>query len=174
MVERDAVRGDGGQGSERAPIRRTVEVPIPPERAFVLFTEEMDSWWPREYTWAGDVLDTIGIEPRAGGHCYELGPHGFALDWGRVLVWQPPRELVFTWQISPKRVPEPNPARASEIEVRFEPAGEGATRVHLEHRAFDRHGPGAAEYRAGMSAAKGWDYILERYAGAASSVARGA
>ena len=60
--------------------------------------------------------------------CFEVGPHGFRCDWGRVLAWQPPRRLVFTWQISPSRVPDPDPDHASEVEVSFAEEGDD-TRV---------------------------------------------
>jgi hypothetical protein len=39
-------------------VRCTVTLPMPPDRAFALFTEGFGTWWPREYTWAGDVLET--------------------------------------------------------------------------------------------------------------------
>ena len=129
------------------PIQRTLTVPASPERAFTVFTGELATWWPPEYTWAQDVLDTIAVEPRESGRCFERGPHGFECDWGRVLVWDPPRRLGFTWQISPQRVPEPNPTKASEIEVRFEAEGPGTTRVEFEHRGFEGHGEGGAGYR---------------------------
>jgi uncharacterized protein YndB with AHSA1/START domain len=57
-----------------------ITVPVPPERAFSLFTEGMTSWWPPEYTWAQRTLEEIAIEPREGGHCFERGPHGFRCD----------------------------------------------------------------------------------------------
>jgi uncharacterized protein YndB with AHSA1/START domain len=80
-----------------------------------------------------------------------------------VLTWEPPRLLVFSWQIDPDRTPQPDPGKASEVEVRFaEEPGEG-TRVDFEHRGFDRHGDGAEAYRAAMDSAQGWDYILDRY-----------
>jgi uncharacterized protein YndB with AHSA1/START domain len=146
------------------PIRRSVTVPGSAERAFVHFTTGIRRWWPREYTWSQDVLEEIGLEPGAGGRCFEVGPHGFRCDWGRVVAWEAPRRLVFLWQIAPSRAPEPNPARASEVEVRFLEAGLEATRVELEHRAFERHGPGGAGYREGMASPEGWTYMLERYA----------
>jgi len=148
------------------PIRRELSVACAPAAAFHVFTAHMHRWWPREYTWSGDVLDAIGIEPRAGGLCYERGPHGFRCDWGRVLAWEPPERLVLAWQISPRREPVPDPARASEVEVRFEPDGQGGTRVTLEHRAFDRHGTGAGEYRSALASPQGWPCILARYAAA--------
>lgn len=138
-------------------------VPAPAERAFAIFTEGLASWWPAEYTWSQDVLATIAIEPGEEGRCFERGPHHFECDWGRVLAWEPPRRLVFTWQISPRREPQPNPLKASEIEIRFEPEGPSATRVEFEHRFFDRHGEGWAEYRAALESPQGWSYILDRY-----------
>jgi uncharacterized protein YndB with AHSA1/START domain len=143
------------------PIRRTLTVAAPPDQAFSAFTEELGTWWPSEYTWSGDVLDTIAIEPREGGRCFERGPHGFECDWGRVLACERPRRLVFAWQISPRREPVPDPERASEVEVRFEPDGESGTRVELEHREFERHGDDAEGYRDALDSPQGWDYMLE-------------
>lgn len=144
-------------------IHRTMTAPVSVKRAFAVFTEALANWWPAEYTWAGDVLETIAIEPGEGGHCFERGPYGFRCDWGRVLIWEPPQRLVFTWQISPKREPLPNPAKSSEIEVRFEPEGSASTRVEFEHRHFARYGEDGAAYRAMLGAPQGWPYILDRY-----------
>jgi uncharacterized protein YndB with AHSA1/START domain len=143
-------------------VRRTVTVPAAARRAFVVFTDGLATWWPREFTWSGEVLDTIGIEPGPDGLCYERGPHGFTVHWGRVLAWEPPDRLLLTWQISPRRVPEPDPSRASEVEVRFVAEGPERTRVELEHRGFARHGEEADAYRRGMEA--GWDQLIDRYA----------
>jgi uncharacterized protein YndB with AHSA1/START domain len=148
-------------------IQYTLTVPLPPTDAFTLFARQFTEWWPREYTWSQSVLEDIGIEARPGGLCYEHGPHGFRCDWGRVLAWEPPGRLVLAWQISPRREPEPNPEKASTIELHFEAEVDGTTRVMLEHRDFDRHGDGAAEYRAALASEQGWPYILGRYAAAA-------
>jgi uncharacterized protein YndB with AHSA1/START domain len=143
-------------------LTRDLFVRVPPERAFASFVN-LGRWWPREYTWSQNVLHYIGIEPRLGGACFERGPHNFECDWGRVLVWEPPGRIVFTWQIAFDRTPEPNPDKASEVEVRFTEESLG-TRVVLEHRAFSRHGEKANAYRAGMDSPSGWPMMLERYA----------
>jgi uncharacterized protein YndB with AHSA1/START domain len=145
----------------------TQNVPLSPERAFELFTDGFGSWWPREFSWSQDVLEEIAMETAESGLLREIGPHGLRLDWGRVLEWEPPRRLAFSWQISPSRVPEPNPAKASEVEVRFEPDGEGC-RMQLVHRGFERHGDGAAEY-AEMMEKQGWPLALERFRAAAAA-----
>ena len=137
-----------------------VRVELSPDDAFARFTEGMGEWWPPEYTWSQDALEAIGIED---GMCFERGPFGFTCHWGRILDWEPGARLVFSWQISPARVPEPDPERASEVVVTFEPEGDGCL-VTLEHTGFERHGEGAADYEAAMRSEMGWPYILERFA----------
>ncbi len=147
------------------PVRSAVQIQAPPERAFAAFAERLGEWWPREYTWSQGTLEAIGIEAGEGGLCFERGPHGFRLDWGRVVAWEPPARLAFTWQISPTRVPEPDPDRASTVEVRFEAVGDtGDTEVALEHRDFERHGDGADGYAEAMGSPQGWPYILAGFA----------
>jgi hypothetical protein len=145
------------------PVHVTVVVAVPAARAFERFTRELHDWWPREYTWSQDVLHDIGIEPRAGGLCFEIGPNGFRCDWGHVLVWNPTRQLQLAWQISPRREPVPNPAHSSTVTVDFAPTGPHHTTVTLVHDDFDRHGPEAGEYRDAMASAEGWPLILQRF-----------
>jgi uncharacterized protein YndB with AHSA1/START domain len=142
------------------PVRHEVEVAAAPERAFASFTDELGSWWPAEYTWAQTTLEDIAIEGREGGRCHETGPHGFSCDWGRVVACDPDERLVFTWQISPDRTPQPDPDRSSEVEVRFEPSGKG-TKVSLEHRGFERHGDEGQGYRDALASEHGWPYMLD-------------
>jgi uncharacterized protein YndB with AHSA1/START domain len=146
-----------------APIQRTITVQAAIERAFDMFVSGFYSWWPKEYTWSGDGLELIAIEPREGGRCFERGPNHFECDWGRVLVCDAPHAIVFTWQIGPTRVPVPDASQAGEIQVRFSAAGEDATQVDFEHRGFERHGNGAHAYRQAMDSPEGWTYILERF-----------
>jgi hypothetical protein len=131
--------------------------------AFRCFTERFGEWWPPDYTWSQGALREIGIEPRVDGLCFECGPHGFRCDWGRVLAWEPPDRITLAWHIGPTRVPQPDPAQASEVDVCFVPA-DVSTRVSLLHHGFDRHGEGAEQYRAAMDGPGGWDHILARFA----------
>jgi uncharacterized protein YndB with AHSA1/START domain len=151
-----------GEAKTDVCLRASVTVQTPAAVAFRVFTEGIQQWWVPEFTWSGpDCLDTIGIEGWVGGKAYEIGPHGFRLDWGRLLVWEPPQRLVLCWQIAPDRVPQPDPTKASEVEVHFHDHRE-STVVDLEHRYFDRHGPDGAGYRQAM--AVGWRELLDRYA----------
>ncbi len=103
--------------------------------------------------------------------CYERGPFGFTCHWGRVLAWEPPMRLMLAWQINPRREPEPNPYKASTVEVKFEPAGPNETRILLNHRAFENHGEGCEDYRAALASPRGWPYLLECYTAAAAAPA---
>ena len=152
--------------SENHHIIKSVHVSTLAEHAFAIFVNEIDSWWPGEYTWSAESLAEIAIEPAENGQCYEIGPYGFSCDWGRVLKFEPPFRLVFTWQIGPDRVPQPNPEKASEIEVLFE-EGDGDTKVTLIHKHFENHGEGAEKYKEAMNSPQGWDYILGNYLKAA-------
>lgn len=145
-----------------------VVVQQPSETAFALFTLRFSSWWPPEFSWSGaGKLEGIGMEPRIDGFLYERGPYGLRLDWGRVTLWEPPERLRFTWQIGPDRVPVPDPAEATEVEVRFRPVDEGSSRVEVTHSYWDRHGDEAMRYRQDFSQA--WPYALERLAAEARS-----
>ena len=156
-----------GDGNRPDAVRHEVNVPAEPADAFRSFTADLGEWWPPEFTWSQNTLEDIGMDCEEGGACFEIGPHGFRCDWGRVIQWDPPERVVLTWQISPERQPEPDPAKSSEVVVRFRPADNGSSQVVLEHAGFQRHGDRADEYRAGME--KGWGYLLDRYAAAVRS-----
>lgn len=147
-------------------------VPAPAEHAFSIFALRLTDWWVKEYTWSGpDSLVDIGFEPGEDGMAYEIGPHGFRADWGRVLIWAPPHRLMFTWQIGPDRAPVPDPEQATEVEVLFRPERRDRTRVEVEHRHFDRHGRDAEGYRQALTA--GWQELLSRYRAAVAATAPG-
>jgi len=143
-------------------VEQSARVPVVQERAFHAFARELDRWWPPAYTWAGEALQHIAIEPFVGGRCVEVGPHRFTVHWGRVTEWVPPARLAFTWQISMNRQPVPDPERASLVEVRFAAVEEG-TQVQLTHRAFERHGDDARAYRDALAAPEGWTYLLNQF-----------
>ena len=144
-------------------IIETVTVNITPETAFSAFVEELNEWWPQGYTWSQDVLEEIGIEPKQGGFCYEIGPSGFRCDWGKIVEYEPPQLLKFTWQIGPNREPVPNPDKASKVIVSFERGAKDVTHVKLEHTQFHNHGEGAEGYHDAMASEYGWPYILKRF-----------
>lgn len=147
---------------ETLKMRAEVTVARPQSVAFEIFVRRLGAWWPREYSWAQELLEQMVIEPKVGGACYEIGPHGFRCDWGRVTHYGEPERISFLWQISPRREPVPDPGKSSEVEVRFFEKAPG-TRVLLEHRNFENHGGDAGWYRDALESEMGWPKILEAY-----------
>jgi uncharacterized protein YndB with AHSA1/START domain len=139
-----------------------VEAPI--ERAFSVFVEDFGSIKPREHNLLGAELAETVFEPRVGGHIYDRAVDGSECRWARVLAYDPPDRVVFSWDIGPQWTIETDPDRASEVEVRFLADAPGRTRVELEHRHLDRHGEGWEGLRAGVESAEGWPLYLRRFA----------
>src|SRR5690348_5432486 len=147
-----------------AVVRRQIVVAAPIEKAFAVFTERFGDFKPKEHNiLAAPIAETV-FEPRVGGHIYDRAVDGSVCKWARVLAYEPPHRVVFSWDIGPTWQLEADPDNASEVEVRFIADGEDRTRVELEHRNIDRHGPGWEGISAGVSADGGWPLYLDRYA----------
>ncbi len=146
-------------------IRHRVVVNAAIERAFAVFTDQFGDFKPREHNLLAVPIAETVFETHAGGHIYDRGVDGSVCQWARVLVYQPPRRLVFTWDISPAWQREPDQSGTSEVEVRFIAESETRTRVELEHRHLDRHGPGWESVADGVDGDAGWPLYLRRYVG---------
>lgn len=144
--------------------RAHVVVGLGPALAYEKFRHDVARWWPREYTYSGECLEDLYLEGRKGGIFWERGPEGFRCDLAKVLRWVPPEKIILRWHISPAHRPEPNPERASEVEIRFIPGASGGTRIEVEHRDFSHHGVSGAEYCSRMGSETGWPFILRRFA----------
>jgi uncharacterized protein YndB with AHSA1/START domain len=150
--------------AEATSVRNQVVVNVPVERAFAVFTEQMDRIKPREHNLLGVDIERTVFEPRVGGRIYDRGTDGSECEWATVLAYEPPHRVVFSWNISPYWQVEEDPSRRSEVEVRFTTEDEQRTRVELEHRHLDRHGDGWERARDGVAAPDGWSLYLSRYA----------
>ena len=150
--------------SDQTVVRRYVTVDAPIDRAFSAFTEQFGDFKPKEHNLLGSPIAETTFEPRVGGNIVDRAEDGSECRWARVLAFEPPDRVVFSWDISPYWQIEPDPARTSEVEVRFTPEGSDRTRVELEHRNLDRHGEGWEGVREGVDDEAGWPLYLERYA----------
>ena len=160
-------------GSPTIPVLHgNVIVDAPIDQAFRAFTGSLDRWWPREYHIGQAEMAEAILEPREGGRWYEKGVDGSECDWGRVLVWEPPHRLVVTWQIDGRWQYDPDPAHASEIEVRFTTAGPDQTSVQLEHRHIERLGHADALVDGIERQGGGWGSLLQRFGAFAASAGR--
>jgi uncharacterized protein YndB with AHSA1/START domain len=146
-------------------------VDAPVDTAFDVFTADIASWWPPDHHILQAPLSSMVFEPRVGGHVYDVGTDGTECRWARVLAYEPPHRVVFSWDISPAWQIQTDPAKTSEVEVRFVAEGEARTRVELEHRHLDRHGDGWEGVREAVGSSGGWSVGLQRLADRLQEVA---
>src|ERR1700722_5166266 len=145
-------------------VRRSIVVPVPIELAFKVFTEQFDRIKPREHNLLSvEIAETV-FERRVGGYIYDRGVDGSECRWARVLVYEPPKRLVISWDISPRWEIETDLDKASEVEGRFVSEGGHSTRVQLEHRNLDRHGDAWPTLRDSIGGDAGWPLYLQRFA----------
>ncbi len=158
---------------QEAVVRKSIRVQAPIERAFSVFVEQMETWWPATHHIGKTPFEAIFVEPRVGGRWYERDVNGKLTDWGKVLAWDPPRRVSLSWHVGPGHdqpewVCDPDPARASEVEIRFTAEGPRPPLVQLEHSKLERHGEGYQQLRAIFDGPGAWEHILELYAKAAT------
>jgi uncharacterized protein YndB with AHSA1/START domain len=149
-------------------VRKSVRVAASVERAFSVFVEQMETWWPATHHIGSTPFEAIFVEPRAGGRWYERNANGETCEWGTVLKWEPPHCVAFSWHVgpghdSPDWTFDPDMAKASEVEIRFMADGLG-TLVELEHSKLERHGEGYEQLRAIFDGPGAWERILAEYA----------
>jgi len=145
-------------------VQSEIVVDAPIARAFEVFTQKFDRIKPREHNMLGvDIAESV-FEPHAGGRVYDRGVDGSECQWARVLAYEPPDRIVFTWDINPYWQIETDRAKASEVEVRFVAESPDRTRVELEHRNLDRHGDGWEGMAEGVRGGDGWPLYLDRFA----------
>jgi uncharacterized protein YndB with AHSA1/START domain len=147
--------------SDLSPIRRTVTVSWDPPAAFRRFTQEFAAWWPwSTHSVGGKRVKRLVFECSVGGLIYEEHVDGRRFQWGRVLEYDAPRRVKFTWH------PSRDPATAQDVELRFEADGTG-TRVELISDKWENWGKNAHRARKGYDV--GWAYVLNVWAGRRSA-----
>jgi uncharacterized protein YndB with AHSA1/START domain len=145
-------------------VQSSIVVEAPIEQAFSGFTEDFGGFKPPEHNILGVELAETVFEPRVGGHIVDRGVDGSECRWARVLAYEPPDRVVFSWDLNQQWQIETDHERTSEIEVRFIAETPERTRVELEHRNLDRHGDGWEGIRQGVGGEGGWPLYLQRFA----------
>jgi uncharacterized protein YndB with AHSA1/START domain len=147
-----------------AAVRKQIVVPASQQRAFEVFTAGFGDFKPREHNLMASPITRTVFEPRVGGHIVDVAEDGSECRWARILAYEPFDRVVFSWDIGPDWRLVTDPDSASEVEVRFVAESPERTRVELEHRHLDRHGPGWEAVRDGIADDAGWPLYLDRYA----------
>lgn len=151
-----------------AVVRKNVRVKAPISRAFSVFVEQMETWWPATHHIGSTPFVAIFVEPKVGGRWYERNTKGELCEWGQVLKWDPPNRVAFSWHVGPGHDQpdwkfDPDPERASEVEITFTAEGPHATFVELVHSKLERHGEGYEQLRAMFDGPTAWAGILALY-----------
>ena len=146
-----------------AVVQKEIVVEAPIDRAFMVFTEHFGEFKPPEHNLLGVAIAETVFEARVGGHIFDRGVDGSECHWARILAYEPPDRVIFSWDISPRWQIEADPENASEVEVRFVAETPTRTRVELEHRNLDRHGPAWQGVKDGVDGDAGWPLYLARY-----------
>ena len=135
------------------PLTHAFTVRCAPEHAFAVWAERTSLWWPPTHSVSGAPA-AVTFEPRPGGRVYERAAGGEEHEWGRVVAWDPPRRLVYSWHL------RQDAADATEVEIAFAPAPEG-TAITIVHRGWERlgeRGPALRERNV-----RGWAGLLGAY-----------
>lgn len=148
-------------------VRVDTEVAAAPDRAFAVFTERIGDWWDPSHHLLDSELVSMTFEPRVGGHVVDRYADGRECRWARVLAFDPPRHVAFSWDIGLDWQLATDSAATSRVEVTFTPVGADRTRVTLVHKDLDRHGPGWEAMRDAVG--RGWD--LTRFTDVAAGFA---
>ncbi len=143
-------------------VRHDVVVELPLEEAFWRFAD-LDKIKPREHNMLAVPIAETVLEQHPGGDLYDRGVDGTICRWGRVLTFDPPHTIAFSWDIGPDWQVTADLGRVSEVEITFVREDDDRTRVTLVHRHIDRHGEGWQSLRGGLDAPDGWPLYLRRY-----------
>ena len=148
-----------------ATVRRQVVVDAAIDRAFSVFAERFGDFKPPEHNLLSAPIAETVFEPRVGGHIVDRAVDGTECRWARILVYQPPIRVVFSWDINAHWTIEPDPAKCSEVDVTFTADGPSSTRVVLQHLHLERHGDDLLPQLEGIRT--GWQVgVLDLYAAA--------
>ncbi len=110
-------------------IEKRVVLAVSHDRAFALFTEQIDAWWPseRRHIQPGPSVVVLTHE-----RFFEVSGAGLTVELGAIRAWEPPHRIVLDWY------PGTGADAPTEVEVTFVAEGETATRVSVVHRAGPR------------------------------------
>ena len=149
-----------------APVRKSIRVNASQARAFEVFTSGLGRWWPLDHGIGKTPRKGAVMETRLGGRWYELAEDGTETPVGKIIVWEPPRRFVITWDINSQW--QPDITVGSEVEVQFIADAAETTSVELEHRKFEQMGAEPGE-KMRKDVDGGWPGLLERFKTAAEA-----
>ncbi|MEE3919616.1 ATPase [Micromonospora sp. BRA006-A] len=147
-----------------AVVRRQIVVDAPVERAFAVFTKRFGDFKPKEHNLLSSPITETVFEAKAGGHIVDRAEDGSECAWARILVFEPPDRLVFSWDISPAAAR----TGSGECQRGRGPVRRRDTAAHPGRVGAPQPGParsGVESVRDGVGHDEGWPLYLARFAG---------
>ena len=142
------------------PVVKTIEVPCSQAKAFAVFVNEINTWWPLSTysvaAKAGGVAKSLRMEPEVGGKIVETNQDDTKYVWGTIKSYSPPDSFSMDWH------PGKPAESASLVEVRFTTIGNERTRVELTESNWEAAATGDRPGRFGARHRPGWVLIFER------------
>lgn len=112
----------------RPPVCQSTMVRSDLDHTFGTFVRTIGEWWPvASFSMGHDRIRAVTFEEAVGGRVYETWDDGNTVDWGQVLLWDPPNQFTMTWLTTPA---------ATEVEFTFAALGPDLTRVSVDHRGW--------------------------------------
>ena len=141
------------------PMVYTIEVPCSQEKAFSVFVNNFDSWWPlakRSVSMiSGETAKSVSLDPKPGGKIVEIGHDDTEHLWGTVMSYDPHDLFSMDFHMG-----LPPGESASVVEVRFTALEDERTRVVLTHSNWEAYGDLAEMMRGGYGSS--WVMIFEQ------------
>jgi uncharacterized protein YndB with AHSA1/START domain len=146
-------------------VRTQIVVDVPIERAFAVFTEQFDSIKPREHNMlAVEIAETV-FEAREGGRIYDRGVDGSECQWARVLAYEPPDRIVFSWGSARSGRSNPTSRRPARWRCASSPKPPTGRESSSSTATSTATGEGWEGEREAVGGEGGWPLYLQRFAG---------
>lgn len=119
-------------------IQESVVIKASKAKVFDAYVRQIDQWWPRVGTYRYSFAQSprrswqIHFEPWPNGRFYEIFDDGSEYEIGRILDWQPPDWLAYTWR-------DPHWPAPTTVAVTFQEY-DGVTTVTVCHTGFGEAG----------------------------------
>lgn len=137
-----------------SPIKKTLMLKAPPERAFDHYTKQIHVWWPLStHSLSQSSAVHVTFETEEGGRIFETDHNGREREWGRVKLFDRPNRLIYSWVLEA-------PEKETEVEISFESDDAGGSVMTLVHRGWERR-PDGGEARGQY--VPGWESVLALY-----------
>jgi len=144
-----------------APIVKTIEVPCSQEKAFNVFVNDMNLWWPKsKFTtsvMAGGSAKEIRVDVTPGGKITEINTDGTEYEWGAFKVLDPHGFFSMDFHIPS---PDWKIGDFTLVEVTFTVVDSQRTHVELKQSNWEALGEMAESIREGYE--YGWAPIFEQ------------